>query len=186
MRLGLSLLGVSLACAQVFADELDLSFNSDALRLQYVYEVESSGLNVDGGWLYHSDNGDVLHVGVHLVDLAASGRDKLEAGLGGRIVYTDGEFSKQSGFGVPIGGFVRFVPQTLDRLSVSGSLYYAPSILSIGDVDNYQEYSIRVSYNVLRQADLYVGARYVRADYKNGVPDARFDSGMHVGMRLRF
>ena len=186
MRFVISLVGMTLACAQVFADQLDLSFNADALRLQYVYDVKSGGLNFDAGWLYNSDDGDVLHGGIHLVDLASSGRDKLEAGIGGRFVYTNGDLSKQSGFAVPIGGFVRFTPQAMNRLSLGGSLYFAPNILSLGDVKQYQEYTIRVSYNVLRQADLYVGARYVRGDYKKSVPDAYYDTGMNIGMTLRF
>ena len=187
MRFVVSLLGISVACAQVFADEVDLSLNADALRLQYVYELESTGLNFDGGWLHHTDNGDVLHGGVHLVDLASSGgRDKVEAGIGGRVVYTDGEFRNQSGFAAPIGGFVRWTPRAIDRLSVGGSLYFAPSILTLGDMDKYQEYTLKVSYNVLRQADIYIGARYVRGDYDKGAPDARFDTGMNIGMSLRW
>jgi len=186
MKTIVCLVGAVVLCAQVMADEIDLSLNSDALRLQYVYEMKSTGLNFDGGWLYHSDNGDVLHAGIHLVDLASSGVSTIKAGLGGRLVYTDGEISKQSGVAVPIGGFARYTPRGLDRLSVSGSLYFAPDILAMGDMDKYEEYTLRVSYNVLRQADLYIGARYVRGGYKNGVPDARYDTGMHVGMSLRF
>ncbi len=186
MRLFVSLLGMSVLCAQVFADEADLSFNSDALRVQYVHELQAKGLNMDAGWLHHTDNGEVLHVGLHLADLAASGRDKLEAGLGGRIVYTNGDRSKQDGFGLPLGGFLRFTPQAINRLSIGGSLYYAPSILAIGDLDTYQEYSIRVSYNVLREADVYIGARYVKGEYDKGVPKSLFDTGMHIGLSLRF
>ena len=186
MRFVVSLVGITLLCAQVLADELDFSFNSDALRLQYVHALGSSGLNVDGGWLHNSDNGDVLHGGLHLVDLASSGRDKIEAGIGGRFVYTNGDISGQDGYAVPVGGFVRYTPQAINRLSVSGSLYYAPSILSLGDMDKYQEFSVRVSYNVLRQADVYLGARYVRGDYKKGAPDSRYDTGMHIGLSLRF
>jgi len=186
MRFVVSLLGIAAVCAQVLADELDLSLNGDALRVQYIYEMESTGINLDGGWLYNTDHGDVLHVGLHLVDLASSGRDELEAGLGGRFVYTNGDLSQQSGLAVPIGGFLRFVPQSIDRLSVRGSAYFAPGILAIGDMDQYQEYTIRVGYNVLREADVYAGARYVKGAYKNGVPDARFDTGLHIGMTLRF
>ncbi len=186
MRFTVSLVGITLVCAQVFADELDFSLNSDALRLQYIYETESSGLNFDAGWLHHTDNGDVLHGGIHLVDLASSGRNKIEAGLGGRFVYTNGDSSKQNGFAVPIGGFVRFTPQRMNRLSIGGSLYYAPDILAIGDMTKYQEYTIRVGYNVLRKADVYIGARYVRGDYKGGIADVRYDTGMNIGMTLRF
>jgi len=186
MRLIVALLGMSAVCAPVFADEADLSFNSDALRVQYVHELQASGLNVDAGWLHHTDNGEVLHVGLHLVDLASSGPDKLQAGLGGRIVYTNGDSSKQDGFAVPIGGFVRFTPQAMDRLSIGGSLYYAPGILAIGDMDKYQEYTFKVSYNVLREADVYIGARYVRGEYDKGAPKSLFDTGMHIGLSLRF
>ena len=186
MRIVVSLFGITLLCAQVIADELDFSLNSDALRLQYVYEAESSDLNFDAGWLHNSDNGDVLHAGLHLAGLASSGRDKVEAGLGGRLVYTNGESSKQNGFAVPIGGFVRFTPRTLNRISVFGSAYYAPSILALGDMDKYQEFTFRVGYNLLREADVYFGARYVRGDYRKGAPDARYDTGMHIGMSLRF
>jgi len=187
MRWVISLLGMSIACAQVFADEVDFSLNSNALRLQYVHDLEASGLNLDAGWLYNQDNGSVLHAGLNLVDLASSGRNKnkIEAGLGGRFVYTDGDNSKQNGFAIPIGGLLRFTPKAMDRLSIGGSVYFAPSILALGDMDKYQEYTIRVSYNVLREADVYIGARYVRGDYKKA-SDVRYDTGMHIGMRLRF
>jgi len=186
MRFVVSLIGITLVCAQALGDELDFSFNNDALRLQYFHELAANGLSVDGGWLHHTDNGEVLHVGLHLVDLASSGRDKIEAGIGGRFVYTNGDSSNQNGYAVPIGGFVRYTPQAMNRLSFSGSLYYAPSILALGDMDKYQEFTFRVSYNVLRQADVYLGARYVRGDYKNGAPDSRYDTGMHIGISLRF
>jgi hypothetical protein len=186
MRFIVSLLGITFLCAPVLADELDLSLNSDALRVQYFHEIESSGLSLVGGWLYNTDNGNVLHAGLHIIDLASSGRDKVEAGIGGRFVYTNGDSSKQDGFAIPLGGFVRFTPRAMNRLSIRGSAYYAPDILSIGDMTKYQEFSIRVSYNVLRQADAYVGARYVRGDYKGEVADVRYDTGMHIGMLLRF
>ncbi len=185
MKLIVSLLGISVLCVQVLADELDLSLNANALRVQYAHDFESNQLSLDGGWLYHEDNGSAVHVGLHLIDLAASGRDKVEAGIGGRVVYTNGDSSRQNGFAVPLGGFVRITPRAMNRLSVSGSAYYAPSILSIGDMEKYQEFSIRVSYNVLRQADAYIGARYVRGDYDDA-PDVRYDTGMHIGMTLRF
>ncbi len=70
MRFVVSLIGITLVCAQAFADELDFSLNSDAFRLQYVFEPESSGLSFDAGWLQHTDNGDVLHGGLQLVDVA--------------------------------------------------------------------------------------------------------------------
>ena len=186
MRLIVSLLGISFLCAQVLADEFDLSLNANALRAEYFHEFDSNVLNLNGGWLYHTDNGNVLHVGLLFSDLATQGPTKVRAGLGGRVVYTNGFTSNQTGFALPLGGFVKVTPQAANRLSIAGSVYYAPNILSVGDMTKYQEYTVRIAYNVVRQADVYIGARYVRGDYKSTTPKDLYDTGMNIGMALRF
>jgi hypothetical protein len=185
MRVILAALGLALFCAQVSAEQLDLSFNSDAVRLQYVHEFKSNNLNLDTGWLYNSDSGSVIHVGLNLAGFASSGSNPITAGVGARIVYTNGEKSNQDGFMAPVGGFLRWSPSGLDRLSVSGDIYYAPKILSLGDAEKYEEYAIRVGYNITREADIYIGARYINGEYKQA-PRALYDNGMHVGISLRF
>lgn len=186
MRIILAMLGMAVCCAQASAEQLDLSFNSDALRIQYVHEFKSNNLNLDTGWLYNSDRGSVLHVGLLLSGFAAEGTNPVSAGVGGRIVYTDGELSNQSGLAVPVGGTLRWSPRNLDRLVISGDLFFAPNILSTGDLEKYEEYAVRVGYNVTRQADIYVGARYINGKYKSPVPNAMYDNGMHIGINLRF
>jgi hypothetical protein len=37
----------------------------------------------------------------------------------------------------------------------------------------------------MRDADIYIGARYAKGEYKKA-PDVRYDTGMHVGITLRF
>ena len=121
MKIYLSLLGLTLCCAQAVADAVDLGFNSDAARLQYVHDLRSNSLKLDGGWLHNSDNGDVVHVGLHLADMASGGRNPVQAGLGGRVVYTNGDFSNQDGFAIPIGGYVRYTLPRLNRVSIMHS-----------------------------------------------------------------
>jgi len=173
------------ACAPVCADEIDISFNSDAVRGEYVHPFASSSLQIDGGWLHHTDNGDAVHVGLHLADFASDGVDPIKAGLGGRFVYSNGDLSGQDGFALAIGGFLRYTIPRYNRLAVTGKVYFAPGVLSLGDAEKWQDYTINVSYNVMREADIYIGARYVRGDYDD-VPDARYDTGMHIGINLRF
>jgi len=127
MRVLLTMLGMALMYAQASADSIDLSFNSDALRLQYLHEFQSK-VNLDAGWLHHSDNGDVLHVGFHISDLASSGTNPLTAGVGVRLAYSNGDLSNQKGFAVPIGGYVRFTPNNANRLAVIGEAYFATSM----------------------------------------------------------
>jgi hypothetical protein len=178
-------LGMAFFCLPLMADEVDLGFNSDALRAIYLHEFRSNALELDGGWLHHSDNGNVLHVGLNLSDIASGGSKDLVAGLGGRIAWHNGDKSKQDGFSVPVGGFLFYTPPRINRLTFGAALYFAPSVLSIGDADKYQDFMVRAAYNVLRQADIYIGARYVKGEYDNA-PDAYYDTGMHIGLTLRF
>ena len=185
MKRLLPLVGLVLFCLQVSADEVDFGINSDAFRIVYTHKFKSNKLQLDGGWLHHSDNGDVAHVGLNLVDIASSGSDALVAGLGGRVVYQDGDKSNQSGWSVPVGGFLNFTPPRYNRITVGVAAYFAPSVLSIGDAEKYQDYTLRFAYNLMQQADIYVGARYVKGEYDKA-PDAYFDTGMHIGFTLRF
>jgi hypothetical protein len=184
MRCVLSCIGL-LLCAQANADLIDLSFNSDALRLQYAHEFKSNAMNLDAGWLYNSDTGDAVHVGFYVAGEASSGSNPVTAGVGVRLVYTNGDLSNQSGFALPIGGFVRYSPRKANRLAIDGQAYFAPDVLSLGDAEQYEDFTLRFSYNVIQAADIYIGARYVKGEYKN-VAAARFDTGLHIGATVRF
>jgi len=185
MRIVLSMIGMALCCAPAAADSIDLSFNSDAVRLLYIHEFQANKLNLDAGWLYNKDTGNVLHVGLHLADVASGGANPVTAGLGARLVYTDGDRSNQKGFAVPIGGYLKFSPQRFNRFSIKGGIYFAPEVLSIGDSEKYEEYVIKFSYNITREADVYIGARYIKGEYKDA-PSSLYDNGMHLGIALRF
>lgn len=185
MRVTLALVVTFVLPGVAAADEAELSFNGDAARAGYVHELNRNDLRVGGGWLHHTDHGDVVHLGVHLAGQASARRDEVTAGLGVRLVYTDGDLRKQDGPALPLGGYVKFTPQQYDRVSVRGHAYFAPDVLSFGDMEKYQEYGIRLGYNVMREADVFVGARYVRGEYKKA-PDAKFDTGLHLGISLRF
>ena len=71
------------------------------------------------------------------------------------------------------------------RVTLTGIAYFAPDILTSGDADKYEDYTATVTYQFMREADVYVGARYVKGHFKRA-PNALFDNGMHVGVRVRF
>jgi hypothetical protein len=167
------------------ADEFDFSFNADAVRGQYARPFGASAVQWDVGWLHHQDNGDVIHGSVSLTGKASEGRYPVRGGLGLRLVYTDGDLRDQDGYAAAVGGFFTYVIPRYNRFSLGGHAYFAPEVLSMGDMEEYQDFSLRLNYNLLRDADVYVGARYVRGEYDD-VRAARFDTGMHVGFALRF
>ncbi|MDJ0927273.1 MAG: YfaZ family outer membrane protein [Gammaproteobacteria bacterium] len=185
MRRILILAGALLCTDPALANELDLSFNSDAFRFRFARPFNASALAWDAGWLHHKDNGEAIHGGFYLTGEASDGANPLQGGLGVRATYTNGDIKDQDGLAFGLGGYLRYVFPRYNRFSVSGHAFFAPEVFHIGESDKLQDYEVRLGYNVLREADIYVGARYVRADYDKA-PKAYFDTGMHLGLSLRF
>lgn len=185
LRLPLLLIALSsVGSTAVVAHEIDLSLNSDVVRLVYATEV-GDRLRIDGGFLTDSDKGEVVHATFQVVGDAASGDQKLIAGLGGRLAYLNGDGRDQEGYALGLGGSLRWVLPRYNRFAVTGELFWGPDMLTGGDAEEFIDGTLRIGFSVTRQADIYIGARYVRADYEDG-PDIRFDTGLHAGLNLRF
>jgi len=167
------------------AGELDINLNDDAARLSYAWPIRDDKLSLDAGLLTHQDRGEMVHFGLHLVDWASGGSNPLQGGLGGKLFYanTDSIFDDELVAG--LGGFLRYTIPQYNRFSVSGQAYYAPDVLSFGDSEQFFEVEARVSYNVLREADIYLGARYINIEFEGGA-DFTLDNGLHAGIQLRF
>ncbi len=176
--------GLVPALSPVAASELDIGLNSDAFRVAFGTPVNES-LRLGLGWLHDSSKGDVVHGDLQVTGEALPARQGLVAGLGGRMAWLKGDGSNQDGFALGLGGSFRWSLPQYNRFSVAGELFWAPDLLSGGDAEDYRDAGIRLAYSVIRQADVFVGARYVRAEYKRR-PDVHFDTGMHAGLSLRF
>lgn len=184
-RVPLVLAPMMIMVSPVGAGDLDINVNDDAARLTYAWRVPDRKLQFDAGWLHHQDRGEVGHFGLHLVDLASSGQNPVKGGLGGKLFYANSDRLDDSGFALGLGGFLGYTLPRYNRFAVSGHLYYAPDVLAFGGSGGYQEIEARVSYNVLREADVYLGARYSKADFDDRGDDI-IDNGLHVGIQLRF
>ena len=172
------------AAAAVEAAEVDLSLNTDAVRLTVGLPVGDNVL-LDGSYLYHDDHGHVASFGGHVVG-SASGADPLEAGIGMRVSYIKNDRgSDEDGTALAPGGFLRYTLPQYDRVSFGGSFYFAPGVLSFGDVDKFYEASAWAGYAVIKDADLYLGWRTVRAEFQSDGTKG-MDSGPHIGFRVRF
>lgn len=166
------------------SEALDLNLNDDAVRLSYAWPAKGEKLQLDAGLLHHQDRGELGHFGLHLVDLAAPGK-QLKAGLGGKLFYANADGPGDDLFNLGLGGFVHYTFPNSNRFSVSGHGYFAPDILAFGDADTFVEFEARLSYNVLRDGDIYLGARYINIELRPG-GDVTLDNGLHAGIQLRF
>ena len=181
----LALLVLSVASPALLAAGLDINVNTDAVRITGDFDV-SNNIKVDGSWFHHQDNGNILGAGFHLTGDASGGQSPVAAGLGGRLYYVDSDTrAKDSGGALALGGYLEYTFPQFNRFTVGGSAYYAPGVLSFGDVDDYLEYGAWAGYSVLRDGVVYLGYRRLEAGF-DGTPDVTFDTGMHLGLRLRF
>ena len=185
MRVLLVLAGLLWSGAGVLADEVNLSLNADSVRAEYARPFASRPLQWDLGWMHHTDNGDALHASLNVTGKLKEGGAPITGGVGLRLAYTNGDASNQTGYGLAVGGFAHYVFPRYDRLSLRGHAYYAPGVLSGNDMEEYQDYALQLAYNVLREADAYVGLRYVSADYEEA-SSANYSTWLHVGMAFRF
>ncbi|HET6725074.1 MAG TPA: YfaZ family outer membrane protein, partial [Gammaproteobacteria bacterium] len=158
-RIVLGLLLMVAMAGTAFADStLDLNLNNHSARLQFMTSITPTGLYVNGAYLYNKDRGDVLNLGIHLIGDAGVGPNPLRAGLGGQLYYINPDFSA-NGEAVGIGGFVKYQVPTYNRIGFGAHIYYAPGIIAFGDIDRLLEYGVRVEYQVLRNANVYIGYR---------------------------
>lgn len=182
-----TLLGLcSIASAEVFdaslsQDTVRIAVNGPLSRLFAVDKGEYS-LGVVGGEIddFPSDNFFSLHGGVMLTGEAAP---NLEAGLGARLQYVDADSA--DGGSLALGGQLRLKLLQADRLRFNAGAWYGPKASTSGDFDEFTELSASVGYEVLRDAELYVGYRSIEVGIDNG-PSVDLEDGAHVGIRLQF
>ena len=194
----------ALAAGAARADSLDLNLNDDAARLTYARTLAEGKLEVDAGWLHHQDKGDAISVSLGRIGEAGGGTQAVTAGLGGRIYLLEPDATldvvgiadpdifppppprdaDQSGQALGIGGFFRFKLANYDRIGFSGHGYFAPDTLAFGDAEDVIEVEARVTYSIIREADVYLGLRYFKAGFD--AVDVVMDNGLHLGIRLEF
>lgn len=183
-RQAFALVGI-LVAGSAAADSIDINLHDEALRATYEMPLETTkGLRAEAGLLYaENDAGDsetMLHGGVLVSGENWSKSGTFDIALGGRVVYaTPADLDLLA---VAFGGRVRFSP--IPRLGLGGHIYYAPDITSFMDSDEYQEVGLRIDYQVLPQAFVYLGNRTIKTKV-NGTT-VELDDKMHIGFKMNF
>lgn len=180
------------------ASSLDLNLSDEAAELRYETSIGLPNMVTEAAWLHEQNHGDIVSAGIYAKDDALPGSQVLTIAVGARVFIMDtveGEIlapgstpgavnDNPDGSGVAVGGRFRYTIPRMDRLGISGELYIAPSVVSGGDLDGFRQWAIRGEYQILRQANVYLGYRRVEPDFGGGSVD--FESGIHAGLRLNF
>jgi hypothetical protein len=176
------------AATPVLADSIDVNLHDKAIRGTYTMQLQSTkGLSGEAGLLYVEDAGNsndsetLLHGGILVSGENWSKSGTFDIALGARLLYaTPGDLDMLA---LAFGGRLRFSP--VHRLGIGGHFYYAPDITTFMDSNEYQEVGLRIDYQVLPQAFVYVGHRNIKVDF-GGPRYWEMDDHVHVGFKMTF
>ena len=186
------LLAVTLfiASAGVYAAKVDINLAQDSARFTYFSSVGGSNYGrteMSAGLMYNEEKNSLWELGIQVIDAAGSKSPGLELGIGPKLYYFNSDHDPDaSGLVIAIGGSFRYKFPQMQRAFISGALYYAPSITSTIDANNYMEFGLRAGYELLPTADVYVGIRNIRVDYTKGHGDHALDETFMVGTTFSY
>lgn len=172
------------------AETFDISVGEEAVRAGLTGSLSRAFSGATGeydvGAVFRSESGGdafVPHVGVLLTGDTGARDVNVDAGLGLRAVYIDGE--NEDGGALALSGKISARMPGIERLSLNLYGHYAPGALSFGDIDDYRELGLDLSYEVIKSASIYVGYREIVADV-DPAGEIEADDGLHAGLRLTF
>lgn len=180
-RLALAALTAGMAVTAQAAT-IDLNINNETVRAEYDAPLPQNRLNMAVGALYHEErNSDTLvgHLGLHTQEDTA----RYSVGVGGRLYGVTGS-GDIDGLAVGVGaqGSVSF--SQLQQLRFGGHLYFAPRVISFGDLEGMTDLSLRAYYQALKDVDVYVGWRKIEVDAGGGSDD--LESSLNFGFVMNF
>lgn len=170
--------------ASVQAHTVDLGINDDAVALDYTTQIPKSALNVGAGFLHHNDNGDAFYGSLFVAD-NVNKQSGILAGLGARFYFIDADKIDQDGTSLGLGGFINWDVPGVPNLSLRSDLYYAPDVVSFGEIEKFVDFSARVQYRIIEQAWLHAGYRLAEASPEEG-RDQKIDEGLFFGLMIWF
>ena len=154
----------------VSASNASLNLTNDVINGDATLNLGNFALS--GGGTYDEDtNSSIAYVGIGVEDAEPNG--PLQAGIGirGSVIDTDTEDDENKlAAAVGIGGWYRYTLPQANRLSIYGSGYYSPEILTLTELAHTYTYEFRGEYMTMRNARAYV--RY-------GKTVVVFDDGSH-------
>ena len=182
-------IALALACftSHSFADSASVDLNNDALRLSYQHSL-AKNYDVDLAWVHVKDVGNTVSAGFVL---AQALNNDITASIGGKALFQQHD-KQPDGVAMAVGGSVRITPAANKNFALTGSVFFAPNVLSFGDMDDYREVEIRGEYKLSEQFIAYAGYRNNSADYNvNGVKikknkNVDLYDGMMFGGQFKF
>jgi len=119
------------------------------------------------------------------------GERGMSFGMGAKLNYT--KIEKTDFSSLPLGvEFAYQIPAPkLVPMSLQGSLYYAPQVLSFSEGKDYLEYRIHYDIELIKNAGLTLGYRNINTTFKNSVGTTgknsiNYNTSWYLGFKVKF
>jgi len=176
-----TLFGANLFAATASANSADLALSNTSVEATYRANV-ANGISAVGSWLHHEDGIDVASAGIY-----GGGRQGAAgAFIGAKAFWLNAD--GPDGQGIAVGGALSY--ELFPRVTVEANAHYAPSVVSYKDIDNYKEWGVRLTLQLLQSANLFTGFRDIDVDVNDGTGGHTRQVGVvrggYVGFSLYF
>jgi hypothetical protein len=173
-----------------YADMFDIQLSNNSGRFSYATEVfggQYGPVDLEMGLFFNQDSDKMAHIGMMVRNDTLD--NPLVISIGTRLYYADagnapGETHAKFA-AIAIGGELLFIPDNLGGLGLGLYYYVAPSVVSFMDADGFNEYGIRINYEITKQANVSLGYQKIKADLTTG-SSLSIDSSVFFGIGLRF
>lgn len=188
---------MSLAAASAFAmhtgeinvNDKDLELSAKIDMGQFQDGVEPGSMFVGGRFLNADKRNSSDHLGslgayyeVDFLMMREIGNKGMRMGMGAKVNHT------QNYTTIPLGlEFAYKIPADgLIPMRLSGSLYYAPSVLSFSSAKDFVEYRIGYEVEVIQDGHVVLGYRNIDTNYDSAVGNFNYNSSFYLGFKIVF
>ena len=144
-----------LGASVVNASTAGVSLTNETVKGDVNLDLGSFG--IDAGITHDKDEStSTAHLGLSVQDSDTSG--PLQVGIGARLYAIDADLDNEDdlSMALSLGGWYRYTIPQANRVSIYGSLYYAPEVLSFTNLDHMYTYEFRAEYMTMRNARAYI------------------------------
>ena len=184
----LSLLAAS---TTALADAIDINLRDTSAQFQYKTSMGRDALGkteFHAGVLYVNKHNMMGDFGLLVKDELGGNAPGFSVGVGikGLVAQVTGKnLTQNTVSALALGGMVRYSPPAISRLGFVGQVYFSPNIVTFGDADRYVESGVRMEYEVIPQAVVFLGYQRIGFGLKTQ-PYTILDEGANLGVRMSF
>lgn len=183
------LMSVAACSAQAQSASASLSEKSAQVKYGAVISGDSYGRSeMTMGFLFNEDDAYIAELALNVVDEAGSRAPGLKIGVGGKVYGASipDPVDDINLLALGLGFQLMYSLPQADRVSIGGTAYYSPPIVSFMDAERFRETSLRLQFALFPEAAAYVEYQQFYATLDQNRGSGSVEKGTRVGLQVNF